>query len=176
MAAHHRLVWLNADKRRTAIPAKRTISTARFTALTSSLVGQRIGHSWRGYGSAIFLELGALRRLKGRRHLRGEFTIMIEWSWRIEKPRSIMAGSWSSDRMITTSVGALKGRRLTSVTAEGRLPELNLRLSGGLWLHSFATAEGQPVWAIGLRDGSWLSVEGGRIVRDADDNGAQPWL
>ena len=91
---------------------------------------------------------------------------MIEWSWRIEKARSIQSGSWSSERRITSTVRALKGRRILNVAVEGRLPELNLRLNTGIWVHSFATAEGQPQWAVFLRDGSWVTVERGRLVHD----------
>jgi hypothetical protein len=91
---------------------------------------------------------------------------MIEWSWRVEKPRSIQSGSWSSERRITAGVRALKGRRIADLTVEGRLPELNLRLDAGVWVHSFATAEGQPQWTLFLRNGSWITVERGRLVHD----------
>src|SRR5512135_1837095 len=127
-----------------AISSKRPVTEARFAELIAPLIGKRITHSWRGHGSAIFLELGLLHQSRSRRQPHGEATIMIQWSWRIEKARSIQTGSWSSERRITSGVRALKGRRIVDVAVEGRLPELNLRLNAGIWVHSFATAEGQP--------------------------------
>jgi len=91
---------------------------------------------------------------------------MIQWSWRIEKVRSIQLGSWSSERKINAGIRALKGLKVVEVTVEGRLPELELHLNSGLWIHSFATVEGQPEWALFLRDGSWITVERGRLVHD----------
>jgi len=96
---------------------------------------------------------------------------MIEWSWRLEGRRSINAGSWSSERGITIGVRSLKGRHLIGIAVVGRLPELVLQLSGGLWLHSFMTAEGQPEWAVFLRDGSWVTVEAGRLIHDTQNVG-----
>src|SRR5438876_8451243 len=116
----------------------------------------RVSHAWRGYGSALFRELGALRPVrpprhaKGRatpRHPKGEATAMIEWSWRIEGARSLEFGSWSSERRINAGI-----RRLADITVAGRLPELVLALTGGRWVHSFMTADGQPEWVVFLRD------------------------
>lgn len=91
---------------------------------------------------------------------------MLEWSWRIESARRILAGSWSLDRKLNNAVAALKGRRVAAVTIEGRLPELNIALTGGRWLRSFMTAEGQPEWAVFLHDGTWMCVEQGRVFHD----------
>ena len=101
----------------------------------------RVSHAWRGYGSALFLELGALRPVRPRRHgkgragprpPKGEATVMIEWSWRIERPRSIESGSWSSERRINGGIKRLTGSRISGITIAGRLPELVLALTGGV--------------------------------------------
>jgi hypothetical protein len=126
-----------------------------------------ITHAWQGYGSALFVEVGRLRRRKGENNPRGEFSIMLEWSWRVEAARSVEFGSWSSDRKIAAGVASLKGHTVESLTWEGRLPELVLALSGHRWIHSFMTEEGQPRWVVFLPEGDCVFVERGGLVREA---------
>jgi hypothetical protein len=97
---------------------------------------------------------------------------MIEWSWRIEGARSVEFGSWSSERRINAGIKRLTGSKISDITVAGRLPELVLVLTGGRWVHSFMTADGQPEWAVFLRDGSWLAVKEGHLIHDAPH--AQP--
>ena len=144
----------------------RVISRERFRELTRSLIGLPVSHTWRGYGSAIFLELGQVAVDPRCKHPRGEASIMIEWSWRIEGPRSIRLGSWSHERKLTNGVADLAGRRVEELSLTGRLPELELQLSGGRWVHSFMTFEGHPAWTVFLRDGTWLCIERGRLILD----------
>ena len=63
--------------------------------------GLVLAHVWRGHGSALFVELGALtprlRRDGSPGEPKGEIGLMIEWSWRIEDARSIICGSWSDE-------------------------------------------------------------------------------
>lgn len=144
------------------------ITTEQFGALTRPLVGLTITRPWRGNGSAIFLELGRLRR-RPRFHskgyyLQGRATIMIEWSWRVERQRSIGFGSWSGDRRMTNGVVKLQNHSVEEIELESRLPELYVTLSGNLWVHSFATAEGQPEWTVFLFDGSWITVDRGLVL------------
>lgn len=74
---------------------------AMLAAFAAPLIGLPVAHSWRGYGSAIFLEFGALTaqtRMNGTpANPRGEMGLMIQWSWRIEGRRSILCGSWSDE-------------------------------------------------------------------------------
>jgi hypothetical protein len=41
-------------------PGRTTLTREQFHSLTRPLVGMPVSHTWRGAGSAIFLELGAL--------------------------------------------------------------------------------------------------------------------
>ena len=63
-------------------------------------VGLPVADVWKGYGSAIFLELGKLHKVKDYKNKplrkKGDITLMIEWSWRIESHRSIVVGSFDS--------------------------------------------------------------------------------
>lgn len=67
---------------------------AMLAAFAAPLIDLPVAHSWRGYGSAIFLEFGALTaqtRMNGTpAHPQGEMGLMIQWSWRIEGRRSIL--------------------------------------------------------------------------------------
>jgi hypothetical protein len=156
-------------------PPGRTILTPeRFHALTRPLIGMPVSHTWRGAGSAIVLELGALTTSTRTSRTAGEVTsivgeasLMLEWSWRVESPRAIQFGSWSIEARITRGVASLQGCTIMDVQLEGRLPELVLTLDGKRWLHTFMTAEGQPAWDIRLQDGAWLVVERGRLIRQA---------
>jgi hypothetical protein len=160
-------------------PWKRTVAYDHFVELTRPLIGLPVSHSWRGHGSALLLELGRLRRVASTRLARearrpinpkGEAGVMLEWSWRVEGARSIQVGSWSSDRRIDTGIAALTSRHVIDIRVEGRLPELIVGLSVGRWLRSFMTAEGQPAWTVFLRDGSWLTVERGRMIHNTQNH------
>jgi hypothetical protein len=52
------------------------------------MLGMEVTHVWRGYGSALFLEMGKLtpqmRRDGTPGNPKGEMELMIEWNWRIE--------------------------------------------------------------------------------------------
>ncbi|WP_428987984.1 hypothetical protein [Methylocapsa aurea] len=63
----------------------------------AATLGMTVAHVWRGYGSALLLELGELtpscRRDGSPAAPRGEIGLMIEWSWRIEDEQSVLCGS-----------------------------------------------------------------------------------
>jgi hypothetical protein len=138
-----------------------------------ALIGRKVGHVWRGYGSALFLEFGALSvktRTDGSPgEPTGELSAMIEWSWRIEDAEAIICGSWSKEALWPQALGQLIGRDVVDVTAFGRLPELLVSLSGDLHVASFMTVEGDPEWALidhrpdGLRT---IHVRSGAIVEE----------
>lgn len=94
---------------------------------------------------------------------------MIEWSWRIEDETSILCGSWSGEDGWEDVFRTLVGRHVEDMSTFGRLPELSIALSGGLYVASFMTAEGQPEWTLFHRSAhqdhsETLSVRDGRIV------------
>jgi hypothetical protein len=142
------------------------ISTDEFQKLTRCLLGMPVSAAWRGYGSAVFFELGKLNRNVSK-DTKGEATVMLEWSWRVEKPRSVMFGSFSGERKIAHGLKSLVGRKVLDVGVEGRLPELVIRLSGGAWVHSFTTVEGHPQWTLFLPVNACLSSRLGQLEKDA---------
>ena len=163
--------------------AKRVLSSTQFFELTRPLIGLPVSRTWRGYGSAIFFELGLLtsyesKRRDGEVRIRsvGEITLMIEWSWRVEKPRSIAFGSWNSKRQIENGIQKLQGSIVEGVELEGRLPEIVIALSGGRWVHSFMTVESQPQWGVLWKHAehpqqrsSWIHCDQGKLVLVTDD-------
>jgi hypothetical protein len=135
----------------------------------SALIGKRVAHTWQGYGSAVFLEFGALTERTrpdgsiGNPY--GELSLMVEWSWRVEKARSILGGSCSSTSTWPGILRKLKNTRVVDVDVFGKLPEVSVVLSNGLRVTSFMTAEGQPAWSLISRinpRGS-LSVSRGKL-------------
>lgn len=93
---------------------------------------------------------------------------MIEWSWRIERPYSILGGSWSSEGKWAGFLKKIKGAYVTSVEFFGHLPEISVSLSNGLRVVAFNTSEGQPCCALLTRKPfiGHLRVERGKIKVD----------
>ena len=143
------------------------ISRGKFSQLASELAGLCVTNPWRGAGSAVFLELGRLRKLPhifaDGPSLKGQATVMIEWSWRVEGRRSVQFGSWSGDRKMDNGIMSLKGVRAEAFSLEGSLPELRIMFDDGRALQSFTTIEGQPEWCLFLKDESWLHVARGTL-------------
>lgn len=148
---------------------RRPIGADEFRALTAGVAGLPVSAAWRGDGSTLFLELGELTNDPEERHPKGEWTVMVQWSWRVEGPRSIHFGSGSTEGRITSGVARLAGDRVLGVALEGRLPELAVFLASGRTLRSFMTESGQPAWSLFRPDWSWIEVEGGRLVYDTQN-------
>lgn len=121
---------------------------------TSPYIGKEISRVWQGHGSAIFLEVGELTENKG------ELTIMIEWSWRVEKGNKISFGSWSDESEFSQLLKSLKGLTLRNISFQSRLPEVVVELSNDIWVCSFSTVEGDPEWALITPNKTMLSSNG----------------
>ena len=78
---------------------------------------------------------------------------MIQWSWRVERLRSIWFGSWNSQREIDNRLEKLVGLTIEDISVEGRLPEIVVSLSNKIWVHSFMTTDGQQQWDLFFNDG-----------------------
>ncbi|MCY1666179.1 hypothetical protein [Rhizobium sp. SL86] len=148
-----------------------------FESYQAGLHKRRVAAVWRGHGSTVFLEIGELfpshRNDGSDGKPYGEYTIMIEWSWRIETEQAILAGSWSDEAKWESAFNSLVGLRVEDVKIVGRLPELLIELEGGRYVSSFMTCDGQPAWTLFKRseDGkklSYLSVSEGRVVETFD--------
>jgi len=138
-----------------------------------ALIDLPLSHLWRGHGSAIFLEFGRLTpqtlRTGAAGNPSGEFGLMVEWSWRIENRTSILCGSWSGEHLWEPTFDLLRNRVVVELSVVGRLPEVVVALTEGLYVSSFMTAEGDPCWALFDRRGDTvrtLNVRGGSLNID----------
>jgi len=131
-----------------------------FQGFREPLIDLPLSHLWRGHGSAIFLEFGLLTsRTRGDgtpRNPCGELSLMIQWSWRIENATSILCGSWSEEPLWEPTFDLLRNKVVTELSVVGRLPEIVVALSEGLYVSSFMTAEGDPQWCLFDRRGAAL--------------------
>jgi len=158
------------------------MSDLLFEKYRTALLSLPLSSIWRGHGSALFLEFGELRGTTRRDgsagHPRGRYSVMIEWSWRIEDESSILCGSWSDENDWLPVLARLEGQTVETVALFGRLPELSIKLSGQNHVVSFMTASGQPAWTVFDNTGEeqqFLHVENGRL-REGNDtaNAALP--
>jgi hypothetical protein len=150
-----------------------TIDNETFNDLVKPLVGMTISHPWRGYGSAVFFELGLLceRMVRRREQKYGEACIDIQWDWRLESDFKVVCGSSNSAPDIESHIRRLIGMSIAGITTLGRPSELTVELSNGLRLRSMAMVTGDPQWAIRLKDGTWLSCVRGCLVADDGTEG-----
>jgi len=115
------------------------------------IIGMEVTNSWKGYGSVIFIELGTLHDAKNGNKLNnasGEYTIMVEWDWRIELERKILFGSSSEDKAIEAGLNQIIGHKISAVNITNHIPELEVTFSNNSMLRTFMTNEDDPQWAI----------------------------
>lgn len=148
-----------------------------------ALIGLPVSHFWRGYGSTIFLEFGHLtprtRRSGKPGNPQGELGLMIHWSWRIENAASILCGSWSQEPLWEPTFDLLRNKVVVELSVVGRLPEIVVGLTEGLYVSSFMTAEVGPQWSLfDRRSGTvrWLCVRDGRLKIELDEDRSRPFL
>ena len=147
----------------------------KFDSFVMSLVGLPVSYIWRGCGSAIFLEIGELHPGRVRRNGSegnpcGDWTLGIEWSWRIEGKRRIWCGSWSDEKRWLRTFARIKNKSVASISLCGRLPEVSLGLSNGLYVLSMMTAEGDPQWWLTKRsrdNSTSIFVRAGKLQLDS---------
>lgn len=152
---------------------KKRITEKTFEELSSGIIGLPVSYVWQGYGTAIFLEFGELTYSDKLNHPKGEFSLDLEWSWRVENKRSILFGSFSTIQRITNKLAKLKGYTAKEIQLFGRLPEIIVNLGDKHWVVSFGTEEGQPEWALFLPDGSWIHVQNGVLYNENSQNAEQ---
>lgn len=122
-----------------------------FRAAAKGLI---VAHVWRGYGSALFVEFGALTPTTRMRKdgspsaPSGEIGLMIEADWRIEDACTIVCGSGSDEELWEQTFATLIGKHVVNMATFGRLPEILVSLSDGFHVASFSTLEGDPEWTL----------------------------
>ena len=141
-------------------------STKKFQELIQPLVGLSVSLPWKGYGSAIFLELGSLvpLDLQSRYHAKGEACISVEWDWRVETEVEVLYGSSNSRPKIEAGILSLQGTTVQALSVVGKVPELVVQFSNGHYLRSMVMVTGNPEWSIKLPNGSWVYAKSGCLL------------
>jgi hypothetical protein len=139
--------------------------------LLHPLAGLPVSLPWKGYGSAIFLELGemAQRQHARRRHRTGEATVAIEWDWRMESGAHILYGSSNSGPRIARGLESLQGVTIDRLVVEGEVPELVIVFANGQRLISAAMLASDPAWWIHLPDGRVMQCSEGVLAVGAGE-------
>ena len=88
----------------------KVLSEQEFRDCVRPLQGMPVSLAWKGYGSAVFLELGQLLPPEGirARHERGEACLAIAWDWRVENASSVLFGSSDSGPEIEAGILGLQ--------------------------------------------------------------------
>ena len=149
------------------------LTREQFEDLTLPLIGLPVSLPWKGYGSAVFFELGDLSPLESRRahHNKGVACISVEWDWRVEAGSAVSYGSSNSRPKIEAGIRALQGETIDSIGVVGQVPELVVRFSNGHCLKSMVMVTGDPEWSIRVPDGQWIYVRDG-ILQNGDGTSA----
>ncbi|WP_295763160.1 hypothetical protein [Undibacterium sp.] len=136
------------------------------------LIGKAVSHVWTDY-SALFIELGKLNEGKIHRNgvkgnPTGEITLFAGYGWRLERIRSVIAGSNCSSKKRNTITQKLRNSIIEDVQISSRIPELQIKFSNGFWLVTFDADSGQPDWSVGFNalGGEYLAVVRGKLHVD----------
>ena len=137
--------------------------------LMRDLVDETIGDVWRGYGSALFIEIGQMtphtRRDGSAGQAQGQISIGLGVSWRIQDERAILCGSTSEEASWEPAFTLLRGATIRACHLFGALPEIDIATTEGIRFLSF-TKEGQPEWYMVDRrcdPARWFMVRGGQL-------------
>jgi len=141
--------------------------------LLTDLIGMPVSHVWFSDYSVFYLELGILttneatRRDGSLMNPKGQMAIYAGFDWRIERPQSIFCSRDSTRRRRESVCRSLVGTKITEVTLFGRIPELSVGFSSGVWLTTFGLSRGDPDWHISFKDSAiYLFTKKGRLATE----------
>ncbi|MBN1625817.1 MAG: hypothetical protein JW944_04770 [Deltaproteobacteria bacterium] len=146
------------------------ITIQEFVNVTRPMIGLPLNHAWRGHHSAIFLEIGTLKKEKNRNHPCGKFSVMLDCSWRIESKKSIAIGSSASYDRIERQLDKLVGHSVTDVALFTALPEIVISFDSDVKVLSFETSDKQPSWSLCLPDGQWICSHSGKLIKEITEH------
>lgn len=145
--------------------ANTVLSNENFIQIVQPLLGLTISLPWKGYGTAIFLELGVLAPPEPhRRYNVGEACIYVAWDWRVEAENAVLYGSSNSRPKIEAGILSLRGTAIQAISIVGPIPELVVQFSNGHCLRSMIMVTGDPEWFIRLQDGRFVTTMGGDLL------------
>jgi hypothetical protein len=140
--------------------------------LMEAVCGLPVSHVWQSDGRAMFVEIGLLtvsekfRRDGSLMNPMGQVSVHLYCEWRIETPNEILCGSRSAPEVRARVLESLIGRRISSLTLRGPLPEIDIALDGDYHLTTYSADIGQPEWSISNRlkaPPQWFDVREGVV-------------
>jgi hypothetical protein len=150
------------------------LSLAEANLHAQQLSGLPVSLPWKGFGSALFLELGALEPPKRprQRHQSGEACIYVGCDWRVEEGAKVIYGSSTSRPTIDKGIEGLRGVVIDSILIHGQVPELLIQFANGQRLMSAMMAPDGSEWSIRFREATWLACyEGVASLGDGSGTG-----
>ncbi len=143
----------------------------KYEDLLHNLIGLPVAHVWFSDYSVVYFELGELtpseliRRDGSLGNPNGEVIVYAGFDWRIERARSIFCSRHDSRKRRYSVCESVLGSTVMESSIFGRIPELNIGFSSGLWLVTFGFYRGNPQWSIGFKQsGSYLSAKGTKLI------------
>lgn len=108
---------------------KEPISVQKVKKDLQQIVDKKISRAWKGYGSALFLELGELHNelawAKGGKpttSATGEWTLSSEGAWKLVKSKRVVLDAQNaSNSEITLFIKQLEGLSITSIKVTSKL-------------------------------------------------------
>ena len=143
----------------------RKISDEELQKHLTLLKGKMVSHPWKGYGSAIFLELGQLTKPTSSKGVNdaGEACITIEWDWRVESKEAVLFGSSNSQPKIQKGLETIRGLTIADIFVWGDIPELTVKFSNGYSLRSMVMVTGDPEWGIKVAKNNYIYPKKGEL-------------
>jgi hypothetical protein len=136
----------------------------------SKMVGLPVTHIWGGHGSALFLEFGDLKPQTKRDgspgHPQGQYSIMMDWDWRIADETSILCDSSGDDGEWPAVFAQLIGRTLENIALFSGGAELAVMLSGGYEILPLNNEKKSPDWAVfdNAAVRRWICAKSDRLI------------
>lgn len=146
-----------------------TRSIEEFPELVRPLIGMVVSLPWKGFGTAIFFELGqsAEIEIEVRGHLRrdkkGEASIGVQWDWRVEHGYEVLFGSSNSRPEMEEGILTLQDTSIERISVAGHVPEIEVLFSNGYCLRSMVMVSGEAEWSIKLPNGNWIAPKRGLL-------------
>jgi hypothetical protein len=125
-----------------------------------------VSRPWKGWGSALFLELGRLSPSRNEldKPSEGEACVTIFWDWRVEAGTRVLGGSSNTGPRIARGIQSLCGSKLEKLVVTGQVPELVLDFTNGQCLRSMVMKGGDPEWRIRLPDSNYVYCKAGVLL------------
>lgn len=144
-------------------------------SLFSQTNGLTVSHAWRGYGSALFLEMGELtdsillRRDGSQRNPTGQVSVCLYDGWLILADQKPVYTTEVDESLWADLLAFCVGRFVMKIEVAGNQPELRIRLSGEIEIKACSQEDRSADWAVAFQrmmPPQWLYLNQGEVRID----------